>query len=285
MNLDRRTFVMASAALAVGTPTFAAAPDPFAALETRHGGRLGVAALDTATGNRLAHRANERFPMCSTFKLLLVGAVLRNVDQGAERLNRWIGYGPSDLIANSPFSNSRVRAGGATIADFCEAAIEYGDNTAANLLLGAVGGPAAATEYVRSLRDSVTRIDRKEPTANTCIPGDPRDTTTPLAMLADMQALTEGGVLSEASQEFIVSCLKNCQTAATRIPAGLPERWESGDKTGTGANGTANDVSVIYPPNRPSIFVAAYYTGSTASDADRDGVLAEVGRIVAATFV
>lgn len=284
MSLDRRAFLLASAALTIGAPAVAAS-DPFAALEAKHGGRLGVAALDTATGNRLAHRADERFPMCSTFKLLVVGAVLKNVDLGSERLDRWVGFGSSDLIANSPVSSSRLNAGGMTLSDLCAAAITLGDNTAANLLLNALGGPAAATRYVRSLGDSVTRIDRNEPTANTCIPGDPRDTTTPLTMLSDLRALTEGGVLSEDSQTLITDMLKDCQTASARILAGLPLGWTSGDKTGTGANGTENDVAVLYPPNRPSIFVAAYYTGSPAPDADLDGVLAEVGRIVSASFV
>ena len=284
MDLDRRAFLVASAALTVAPPAFAAS-DPFAALEAAHGGRLGVAAVDVATGKGLAHRANERFPMCSTFKLLVAGAILKNVDVGSENLDRFVGFGPADLIAHSPIATARVKVNGMTVKDLCEAAIEYGDNTSANLLLTALGGPAAATAFVRSLGDQVTRIDRTEPTANTCIPGDPRDTTTPAAMLADLRALIDSGLLSEASQDFLTGCLQNCQTAAARIPAGLPRGWSSGDKTGSGDNGTANDVAVIYPPHRPPIYVAAYYTGSKATDDEQDAMLAEVGRIVAATFV
>ena len=284
-NLNRRVFVLSSAALAFAGPALAAAPDSFAALEARYGGRLGVAALDTATGNRLAHRADERFPMCSTFKLLLVGAVLHNVDRGSERLDRWIGFGKSDLLDHSPIASAASGRGGMVVRDLCEAAIEYGDNAAANLLLDGIGGPAGVTSYARSLGDSVTRLDRNEPGVNACTPGDPRDTTSPSAMLADLQALTEGGALSENSQTALTGMLKDCQTASSRIPAGLPMAWSSGDKTGTGANHTANNVAVIYPPNRPSIFVAAYYTGSTATDDQQDAVLAEIGSIVAATFV
>jgi beta-lactamase class A len=281
--MDRRTFVLASAAL-TATPAFAAAADPFAALEARHGGRLGVAALDTSTGARLAHRADEHFPMCSTFKLLVVGAILHNIDQGTERQDRFIGYGKTDLLPHSPASAAHLAAGGMTVLGMCEAAIEYGDNTAANFLLASVGGPTGATSYVRLLGDAVTRIDRNEPTANTCIPGDPRDTTTPLAMLTDLRALTEGGVLSEDSQTGLTEMLMDCQTAQSRIPAGLPRGWTSGNKTGTGDHNTANDISIITSPNRPSIFVAAYYTGSTASPDEQDAVLADVGRIVAASF-
>jgi beta-lactamase class A len=260
------------------------AGDPFAALEARHGGRLGVEALDTSTGSRISHRGGERFPMCSTFKLLAVGAVLHNVDRGVEQLDRFVGFGKAPLIDHSPVSTARLSQHGMTVQELCEAAIEYGDNTAANMLLDAIGGPSAATAYVRTLGDGITRIDRNEPTANTCVAGDPRDTTTPAAMLADLRALTEGGVLAETSQELLVAMLSDCQTAQKRIPAGLPTGWTSGDKTGSGANNTANDIARITPPNRPSIFVAAYYTGSTATADEQDAVLADVGRIVAASF-
>lgn len=283
MKLDRRGFVLGSAALLVARPSLAAT-DKFTALEARHGGRLGVAALDTSTGNRVAHRSAERFPMCSTFKLLAVAGVLHNVDTGSERLDRWVQYGPADLLEHAPVTSRFVARGGMTVSDLCGAAIEYGDNTAANLLLAALGGPSGATNYVRSLGDTVTRIDRTEPSANTCIPGDPRDTTTPSAMLADLNKLAQGGALSDNSQNLLTGWLGNCQTAAARIPAGLPRGWTSGDKTGSGANATANDVAIVNPPGRAPIFVAAYYTGSSASDSEQDAVLADVGRIVCAAF-
>jgi beta-lactamase class A len=281
--LNRRGFVLTSLALAA-TPAFAA-DNPFAALEKLHGGRLGVAALDTSTGNRMAWRANERFPMCSTFKTLAVANVLHNVDTGNERLDRFVPYNRSDLLEYAPVTRRNADKGGMTVEDLCAAAVEYGDNTAANLLLASIGGPAGATKYVRTLGDTVTRMDRTEPSANTCIPGDPRDTTSPAAMLADINRLTQGSVLSDNTQSLLIAWLNNCQTAATRIPAGLPPEWTSSDKTGSGANGTANDVAVINPgPSRAPMFIAAYYTGSTETSDKRDAVLAEVGRIVSAAF-
>jgi beta-lactamase class A len=280
---NRRNFVLTSLALAA-TPAFAG-DNPFAALEALHGGRLGVAVLNTATGDSMSYRANERFPMCSTFKLLAVAAVLHKVDQGNERLDRWVPYGQKDLLDHAPVTRANVEKGGLPLHDLCEAAIEVGDNTAANLILASLGGPAAATAYARSIGDTVTRIDRTEPTANTCIPGDPRDTTTPSVMAANLNKLTQGGeTLTSGSQDLLTEWLFNCQTAASRIPAGLPHGWKSGDKTGSGANGTANDVAILSYGNRAPIFVAAYYTGSKAPDAEIDGVLAEVGQIVSSRY-
>ncbi len=270
-------------------PLWAAAPTParragyearLAALEARTGGRLGVVALDTGTGRRLAHRGGERFPLCSTFKVLLAGAVLQKVDRGETRLDRRLPYGKADLLAYAPVTTARVAEGGMTVGDLCAAAVEVSDNTAANLLLGDLGGPAAVTAFARALGDPRTRLDRTEPTLNEARPGDPRDTTTPAAMVGSLRALLLGPTLRPESRSRLEGWMAACTTGRTRLRAGLPPDWAAGDKTGSGARGTANDVAILRPPHRAPILVAAYLTGSTASDSGRDAVLAEVGRLV-----
>jgi beta-lactamase class A len=277
--------VAVSAAVAV-TPAFAKS-NPFAALESKHGGRLGVAALDTVSGKRLAYRANERFPMCSTFKLLLVGLVLHRIDARKESLERRIAYTarlfpPGEFYV--PVTRAHLAQGGMSVERLCAAAIEWSDNGAANLLMEQVGGPPAVTAYVRGLGDPVTRLDRVEPALNTAIPGDPRDTTTPEAMLRDLQHLALGDALLPGSRARLVGWLKGCRTAGGRIPAGLPKGWISGDKTGSGANNTANDVAIVWPPGRAPILIAAYYTGSRLYPESRDAVLADVGRLMSKEF-
>jgi len=281
--LDRRSILLATPSIFIASGAFAEA-DPFAELEGRHGGRLGVAARDTGSGKTLGHRADERFPMCSTFKLLAASAILARVDRHREKLERWIPYGTADLLKFAPVTRAHVDQGGMTLGALAAAAVSYSDNTAANLLLAELGGPAGVTAYARSLGDPVTRLDRTEPTANTCIPGDPRDTTSPSAMLADLRSLTLGSALSEKSRASLITWLVDCQMRGVRIPAGLPADWRSGNKMGTGNNATANDVAIIWPPGRAPILVAAYYTGSTASDAEQSAILAEVGRIVVLSF-
>lgn len=282
--MDRRAFILTTAALIIGSSA-RGDENPFWDLEKQYGGRLGVTVLDTATGERMAYRADERFPMCSTFKLLIVGGILHNVDKGSETLDRWVAFQSSDLLEYAPVAKEQVGRGGMTMNDLCAAAIEYGDNTAANLILKALGGPSEATRYVRSLGDGATRIDRFEPDANTCIPGDPRDTTTPAAMLGDLKALVLGDALSAKGRAQLLGWLNNCKTAARRIPAGLPSGWTSGDRTGSGANGTANDVAIIQRPNKAPLLIAAYSTGvAAAKPSDRDPLLADIGRIVARQF-
>jgi len=253
-----------------------------AALERRHGGRLGVAVLDTGNGRRIMHRADQRFLMCSTCKLLIVAAVLARVDRGTEQLGRRIVFGKDALLAHAPITETRVGVPGMTVAELCEAAITVSDNTAANLLLADLGGPAAVTAYARSLGDGLTRLDRNEPRLNLASPGGMLDTTTPGAMLADLQTLLLGPALAVASREQLTAWLRATTTGTKLLRAGIPRSWRAGDKTGRGPRSETNDIAVLWPPGRQPLLVTAYYAPSGATADECDAVLAEVGRIAAA---
>lgn len=255
-----------------------------AALESRHGGRLGVAVLDTATGQASGYRMRERFAMCSTHKVLLVAAVLSRVDAGSERLERRVDYGADDLLDYAPVTRSHVRDGAMTVGELAAAAIRYSDNTAANLLLAGVGGPRGLTHYLRSLDDHVTRIDRNEPSLNTNLPGDVRDTTTPAAMVDTMRKLLVGNALSVDSRRQLLQWLAGNTTGDAKLRAGLGPAWKVGDKTGSGGRGASSDVAIVWPPGRSPLLVAVYYSGSIGSRAQQSAVIAEVGRIIGATF-
>ena len=291
---SRRAFILGLAAAAtaanrasaasMAASNLAKAADRLAALEKSAGGRLGAAVIDTGSGARLLYRADERFPMCSTFKALAAAAVLKRVDAGQEVLGRFISFGQADLLDYAPVTKAHLAAGGMTLGEVCAAAIDWSDNTAANLILSTIGGPPGFTAFVRSLGDPVTRLDRDEPTLNTAIPGDPRDTTTPLAMARDLQSVLIGDVLSEASRKQLEAWLIADKVGDKRLRAGLPPGWGIGDKTGSGDHGTANVVAIIRPPNRAPLIAAVYDTeGPEAMDA-RNAVHREVGEIVAATF-
>lgn len=256
--------------------------DRLAALERRGGGRLGVAVLDTGTGRRLAQREHERFAMCSTFKLLAAGCILARVDRGEERLDRRIVYAREDLVTYSPFTERHAGGEGVALGRICEAAITLSDNTAGNLMLATFGGPPGLTAFARALGDPVTRLDRIETALNEATPGDPRDTTSPAAMLENMRRLLVEDVLSPASRAQLLTWLRGNKTGDARLRAGLPQDWIAGDKTGTGDHGAANDIGILWPPGRPPILVAAYFAEADLSPGERNAVLAEVGRIVAA---
>jgi len=254
-----------------------------AQLEQRHGGRLGVAILDTSKAKPLAYRGDERFPLCSTFKVLAAAYVLARVDRKEESLDRRVMYAKKDLVTYSPTTEKHADADGMTIAGICEAAITLSDNTAGNLMLASFGGPEGLTKYLRSMGDNVTRLDRWETELNEAAPGDPRDTTSPLAMLETLRKLLVVDALSASSREQLIAWMVDCKTGDKRLRAGVPPGWRVGDKTGTGEHNATNDVAIIWPPNRAPVLVTAYYVDANASGDDRSAVIAEIGRIATAS--
>ena len=281
--LTRRRLPLAALAALVPGTAVAASPavdlaGALTAIEAGIRGRLGVAALDTGSGQRWAYRAGERFPMCSTFKLLACGAALARVDAGQDDLARRIRFTASDLVTYSPVTEHRTGGDGMSLARLCEAAMTLSDNTAGNLVLASLGGPAAVTAFARRLGDGATRLDRTETTLNEATPGDPRDTTTPSAMAGNLHALALGDVLSPASRARLVGWLQGSQTGGAKLRAGLPGTWRVGDKTAGGDFGTMNDVAVIWPEGRPPLVVAVYLTETGATFDDRNAAIAAVAR-------
>ncbi len=291
--MHRRTF-LAGLAATLAPLRAQAAPSPeerlnlankrLAEIEARQGGRLGAFVLDTGTSASIAHRADERFPMCSTFKLLAAGAALKRVGEGVEHLDRTIAYGPGDLLDYAPVAKAHAAEGAMTLADLCAAAIDWSDNTAANLVLQAIGGPPGFTQFARSLGDTVTRLDRNEPSLNEATPGDPRDTTSPRAMAEDMQKVLLGDVLSDASRRQLQTWLIGDKVGDKRLRAGLPSSWRIGDKTGSGEHGSANTIAIIWPPERAPIIATVYYTESSAPMDARNAIHKEIGGLIAETF-
>lgn len=282
--LSRRSFVtitaLAMPRLLHATPkSFSALPSALAQLEQTGGGRLGVAVLDTATDERSGYRAEERFPMCSTFKFLLASAVLERVDRHQETLDRAIAVPPKPLVSNSPLTEPHA-GGTMTVAALCHAALTRSDNTAANLLLETIGGPAGITSFSRSIGDIVTRLDRMETSLNESLAGDPRDTTSPTAMVDNLKSVLLGNVLSPASRDQLTQWMEANLTGLERLRAKLPEGWRAADKTGSNGEHTSNDIAVFWPAGKPPIIIAAYITQCPGPESKRAAMLAEIGRLV-----
>lgn len=253
-------------------------------LELKSGGRLGVSVLDTTTSVPIHHKGDERFPMCSTFKLLASAAILKDAGDKLDRLERRVRIEQADIVENSPVTREHVGGEGMSLRELCDAAITMSDNTAGNALLKTIGGPAGLTSFARSLGDKMTRLDRTETELNEATPGDPRDTTTPNAMAANLKRLLLGDALLPESREQLAKWLIANKTGNSRLRAGLPQGWRVGDKTGAGEHGTTNDVAIVWPPERAPIIVAVYLTGASLDPNGRNDVIASVGREVGKAF-
>jgi beta-lactamase class A len=250
-------------------------------LEHETGGRLGVAALNPRSGVRLTYRAAERFAMCSTFKLALAAAVLARVDAGGAKLDQSVSFTRADLLAHSPVTEMHVNEGALPLETMLQAMVEVSDNTAANQLLAMIGGPAAYTQFLRGLGDRRTRLDRIELALNSNMPGDLRDTTTPSAMLADMNKLLLGTVLSGKSSERLITWMRQCSNGQDRLRARLPSGWQAADKPGTGERGAVNDLAVFWAPDGAPILVACYMDGSSRPVSELSDAHARIGGLVA----
>ncbi len=292
MIASRRT-MLATLGATLALPALAASRQSTAAaliaLERKAGGRLGVAILDTATGRVTGHRMDERFGMCSTFKLPLAAVTLHEIDAERLRADTVLAYTETDLAPNSPVARANLGKGGMTILDLAKAAQQFSDNTAANLLIRQLGGPVRFTAKLRALGDPVSRLDRYEPAMNLVLPGEVHDTTTPRGMAMGMRAYLLGRALKPATRDLLTGWMIDTRTGARRLRAGLPPDWRAGDKTGSSWNETVmvdkiNDVAIIWPPRRAPLIVTAYLDGAAATKAIRpedEAILAEVGRLAA----
>jgi len=296
--LARRRFLQFSGAAAASalaapllartaTTTMAAAPTPaaiaaasdFAALEKACSGRLGVTLLDTGRGRRLGHRQDERFPLCSTFKSVLAATVLKQAERDPALLDQRLPVRVQDILEHAPVTRRHVGKD-LTVRDLCRATLITSDNTAANLLFAAIGGPPAVTAFLRATGDTITRSDRLEPELNSFAIDDPRDTTTPAAIAATLQRLVLGDALKPASRQQLADWLIDNETGDACLRAGLGKRWRVGDKTGSNGEDARNDIAVLWPVQGGSPWiVTAYLQAGAISFEQRAAVLAQVGRI------
>ena len=263
-GLSRRHVLIggvAIAALAAGAPRPALATPPpalttdqqIAGLEQAHNAIIGVFAVNLDSGATVAHRSQDPFAMCSTFKAYAAARVLQMVERGQLTLDQKAFVDPAAIVANSP--RTEPRAGTEmTLSELCEAALQVSDNTAANLLLHTIGGPPAITAFARSIGDERTRLDRWETELNSAVPGDPRDTSTPEALGGGYRTLLDAAVLGPPQRRLLEDWMRANQTSSMR--AGLPPGWTTADKTGSGDYGSTNDVGIAYGNDGQRVLLA-----------------------------
>ncbi len=232
-------------------------------LEHQSGGRLGVGLLDLNSGDPIGHRLDERFAMCSTFKLALAAVILKEAQEGRLSLDSRVNYTADDMVSYAPVTSRFLKRGYMTVAELAEAAQKTSDNTAANLLLDLIGGPAGFTERLRQIGDKTTRLDRYEPEMNLVPPGEVRDTTTPSAMAKTVRHIFSGAYFSVENQQLLRTWMEETKTGRARLRAGFPSTWSAGDKTGTGIADSMpnkyNDIAVAWPDEGISAFVLTAY--------------------------
>ncbi|TKB11154.1 class A beta-lactamase [Desulforhopalus sp. IMCC35007] len=243
--------------------------------------RIGVAVYEEGTGRNWQYHADDRFPMSSTFKTLACSTLLSRVDAGQEKLDRSVVFEEKDLVTYSPVTKTRVGASGMSLSELCEATMSMSDNSAANFILRNIGGPEAVTTFVRSVGDTITRLDRWEPDLNEATPGDVRDTTTPNAMVQTLKSLVFGDTLNLRSREQLINWLKGNKVGDALFRAGVPSTWVVADKTGAGGHGSRSIAAIMWPPKSQPIIATVYITETEATFDARNAAIAEIGEVIA----
>lgn len=249
----------------------------FSQLEGKYGVKIGVYAFDTETNKEVIYRADDKFPYCSTFKVLAAGAVLKQ--DSLEQLKQVVKYTQKDILSYAPITKDNVDKG-MTIEEICNAAIRFSDNTAGNLLFDHIGGPNGFKAALNQLGDNVTQPTRIEPDLNEAIPGDIRDTSTPRQLATDLQAYTTGDVLTADKKKILIDWMTGNATGNKLIRAGAPEGWVVADKSGAGSYGTRNDIAIVMPPNRKPITIAILSTYDIKEAKYDDNLIAQASKIV-----
>lgn len=242
--------------------------------------RIGITVLDTSTGKTLSYRGDERFPLNSTHKPLLCGALLKQAQEKKIRLTDSVLFDKSQLVDYSPVTEKHVSPQSMNWLQLCSAAVSYSDNTAANLISQKAGGPQAITAFVRASGDNITRLDRFEPELNEARPGDERDTTTPAAISHTLQKLLLGDVLSEASRQQLTRWMAEDKVADALLRKSLPKGWKIADKTGAGGYGSRSIISMVWPEKGAPMVVAIYITRTEASLAQSNDAIARLGGVI-----
>lgn len=254
-------------------------------LEKRSGGRLGIAVVDARGKLVMADRGDERFAMCSTFKLLLAGQMFERAAKGVS-LQTPLAFTRADLVSYSPATEKLVGPdgrGGQQLGMVARDAMVLSDNTAANLILKQMGGPAVFTAALRRAGDKVTRLDRIEPELNENALGDERDTTSPIAMATSAASYVFGNRLRPAYREQLRGWMVESRTGLKRIRAGLPQGWVAGDKTGSCGN-AYNDVAFVEAPDGRKYVIAIYLDRPTVAGDAANAVIAEAARLTVETI-
>ncbi|MEG2173285.1 MAG: class A beta-lactamase [Desulfovibrionaceae bacterium] len=264
--------------IAFASPPYDTFVEKVAALEQHYGGRLGVALYRTKDDTWYTYRGDERFPLCSVFKVVAVADLLKRSESDPALLQTRFPVQENAILPFS-FAIRKYLKSGISLKEIAESCLVVSDNTAANMLLRALGGPAAVTAFAHALGHTEFRLDRWEMEMNDSTPGDERDTVSPLAMTKLLHKIVLGDVLAASTRAQLTRWMINCMTGEKRLAAGTPRAWTVAQKTGTGDYGTTNAIGVLWPPVGYPLVLSVFYTQDSVDAEARSDLIATIAQL------
>ncbi|MDB9999180.1 class A beta-lactamase [Porticoccaceae bacterium] len=304
--------VMAMAVVPATQASSTAVADKLELVSRGLAGSIGVAAREVGGGAIIAIRAQETFPMASTYKVAIAMALLRKVDRGELELEQLVEVKQDMMVAgDNVIQQNFVRPGiQLSVANLIDVMITNSDNTATDTLFEVLGGPPEVTRALRDIGISDQRVDRNTaeilrdfyqlpglalagavpgyakadpglmarlPDPNPAFEQDPRDQSSPSAMLELLLAIDSGGALSVSSRDFLLAAMTRTRSSKDRLRGLLPRGTPVAHKTGT-IGGVANDVGFVTLPDGRRFAAVIFTKSSTTPMLDRDRAAAEISR-------
>lgn len=291
----------------VPTPLATPAPTQAARLETMRErlaeiaraapGRLGIAIYDVATEERFSIRGGEAFALAGVSRLPTAVVAYRLADQKRFRLDDRVFVTRGDFRrGSSEIARDHPRGGiPLTYWELLRAMLVTGDTTASDVVLRAIGGPAAVQRVLDragvrgiALRKSEAELASDARVRLTFARGaDNRGTPDGVADLL-VGIATQRFTLLDSTSELLYH-LSNARIGPDRLRAGLPATIRLAHASGTsdtfdGTTEATNDVGLLTLPDGRRIAVVALLAASNADDATRAATLARVARTVADAY-
>lgn len=285
MKSFKALFFQSSLTILVSTQVFAATPDfesvktEISQIESEISAQIGVAVYDQQEEKLWSYKGTNRFPVTSTFKTLACAKLLNDAEEEKLKLSDSVIVESNMLQEYSPvtkdFLGKRI-----TLSESCAATMHTSDNTAANIVLEAIGGPSELTKFIRSVGDEVSRLDRLEPELNEAKPGDIRDTTSPVAIAETINELLYGKTLSKSSQLQLKDWMINNQVSGNLLRSVLPADWKIADRSGAGGYGSRSITAVVWSESHAPKIISIYIADTNASFQQRNDAIVKIGKVI-----
>ena len=227
-------------------------------IEKKHVGKIGVYIINRNNWSNFAVNASFYFPICSTYKFLVVGAILKQSMADNKLLNQKVKISKNQIVG-SPITRKHINQT-MTVKQLCKVSMQ-GDNTATNILIEKLGGLTNLNKFILSLTDHATKVANLESKVNHVSLTTNENKTTPKIIARDINKLAfSDAILDKIHRLMFKKWLIASSTGNNHIAAEVPDEWEVDDKIGTCQYGTTNDVAIIWPDDNRAVIMAIFYT-------------------------
>ncbi len=282
------------------------------------GGPVGIQAMHIESGQQVSLNPQVGFPMASTIKVAIAVQLLTRIERGELSLTTMVEVTPTDLHPGSGTLTALFNKPGVqlSVQNLIELMMVISDNSATDILLRLAGGTVAVQNRLKQLGVQGMSVDRSIielladlqgvtlPPAEQWTPGfyekleaerlpdarpkalarfatDPRDTSTPAAMVDLLTKIYQGTALKPDSRAVLLGVMERCQSGANRIRGYLPPNTPLAHKTGSlGATATDDVGYITLPDNAGHVAIAVFVGPSTQPTAEREQTIAHLSRAV-----